>query len=100
MAGEHVAFAASAHDDIARRYGGRPLYRPDSVFLEPLVLLSHLATATSGAAGGGGCEPRRGHALRGSRFSAVPRDSLGQSSGVRHAALRRVGRSGPDRATG
>jgi probable F420-dependent oxidoreductase len=45
--GEHVAFAASAHGDIERRYGGRQLYGPDSVFLEPLVTLSHLAAATS-----------------------------------------------------
>ncbi|MET0627669.1 MAG: TIGR03619 family F420-dependent LLM class oxidoreductase [Acidimicrobiia bacterium] len=45
--GEHVAFNATAHDDIVRRYGGRALYAPDSVFLEPLITLSHLAAVTT-----------------------------------------------------
>lgn len=45
--GEHIALASDGEAEIARRYGGTSLYRPDSVFVEPLVMLSHLAAATT-----------------------------------------------------
>lgn len=45
--GEHVAFRADAHDVIKERYRGRALYDPASIFLEPLITLSHLAASTT-----------------------------------------------------